>query len=183
MPLRALLVILPFILMGCAHVNGALTPAVQVAKDEFDGAAIVRQPPVSAAYGMRDAWHTLGFEWIEKTPGVVYLTAAAQGAAISELAFNADGRIFGNLKVATLPVPANQGNSRRFVMVWDDFMVLVNAKEVKMRASRDNEYTVSSFGSAYPNAQVNATFVPFVAKVREVRAENGKTRKRQLSAK
>jgi hypothetical protein len=170
--MRPFLRALPLVLiLGCTSMNDALTPSLQLMKDDFDGALIVRQAPVSAASGLADAWHTLGFEWTQKTPNAVYVTAGVQGITnIYQLAFNADGHIIENLKTASAHTDYGQWSTRRFSMTWDDFLALANAKEVKMRVSRANEYTVSSFGPAHPNALVNAKLVPFVAKVRDLRA-------------
>jgi hypothetical protein len=165
---RTLCVVL---LVGCTSMNDALTPSLQLIKDDFDGAMIVRQAPVSAASGLGDAWHTLGFEWTQKTPNLVYVTAGVQGITnIYQLAFNADGRVIDNLNMASAQTDYSQWSTRRFSMTWDDFLAVANAKEVKMRVSRANEYTVSSFGPVHANALVNAKLVPFVAKVRDMRA-------------
>jgi len=131
----------------------------------------VRQQPVSAASGLSDAWHTLGFEWSQKTPNVVYVTAGVQGITnIFDLAFNADGQVVDNLKTASAQTEYGQWSTRRFAMSWGEFLSVANAKEVKMRVSRANDYTVSSFGPAHPNALVNTKLAPFVAKVRDLRA-------------
>jgi hypothetical protein len=166
--LRAVLIVL---VVGCTSMNDALTPSLQLIKDDFDGAMIVRQAPVSAASGLGDSWHTLGFEWTQKTPNIVYVTAGVQGITnIYQLAFNADGRIIENVKTASAQTDYGQWSTRRFSMTWEDFLAMANAKEVKMRVSRANEYTVSSFGPVHPNALVNAKLVPFVAKVRDMKA-------------
>jgi len=170
--LRSLFV---FVIAGCTSMNDALTPSLQLIKDDFDGSLIVRQQPVSAASGLSDTWHTLGFEWSQKTPNVVYVTAGVQGITnIFELAFNADGRIIGNLKMASAQTDYGQWSTRRFAMSWDEFLAVAAAKEVKMRVSRANDYTVSSFGPAHPNALVNAKLVPFVEKVRDLRVRGAK---------
>jgi hypothetical protein len=158
------------LLSGCAASNDALTPSLGVIKDDFDGSLIVRQVPVSAASSLSEAWHTLGFEWTQKTPETVYLTAGARGIVnIEKLAFNADGRIIDNIRTASATTDYGQWSTRRFAMSWDDFLAVANAKSVKMRVSMNNEYTVSSFGPAHP-ATVDSKIPPFVARVQELRA-------------
>jgi hypothetical protein len=163
---RHLGALLALLLSACASMNDALHPSTQVLKDDFDGSLVVRQQPVSAANGMREPWHTLGFEWSQKHPDTVYLLVAANGAGnVSELAFNADGRIYDNLKLVN---PA----SGRFAMPWGTFLALAEAGSVKMKVSRLDEYTVSSFGPKHPGAAVNPRISTFVTTVREVRSGN-----------
>lgn len=166
MPKRYPAVLLALVLSACASMNEALSPSTQVMKDEFDGSLVVRQQPVSAANGVREPWHTLGFEWSQKSPDTVYLLVAAHGAGnISEVAFNADGRIYDNLKVVN-------GASGRFAMPWSSFLALAEAGSVKMKVARLDQYTVSSFGPKHPRAAVNPRIATFVTTVREVRAGN-----------
>jgi hypothetical protein len=61
---------------------------------------------------------------------------------------------------------------RRFAMSWQDFLKIANAKSVKMKLVRLDEYTVSSFGPEHP-AVVNTRVAPFVEKVRELRSIAG----------
>lgn len=166
MPKRHLGALLALLLSACASMNDAFHPSTHVLKDEFDGSLIVRQQPVGAANGVREPWHTLGFEWSQKHPDTVYLTVAAHGAGnISELAFNADGRIYDNLKVVNTA-------SGRFAMPWSAFLALAEAGSVKMKVARLDQHTVSSFGPKHPGAAVNPRISTFVAAVREVRAGN-----------
>lgn len=158
------------LLIGCAATNDALTPSLAVIKDDFDGKLIVRQEPVSSASSISEAWHTLGFDWTEKTPDTVYLTAGAKGIVnIEGLAFNADGRVYDNIKTASATTEYGQWSTRRFAISWNDFLAIANAKSVKMRISKINDYTVSSFGPAHP-ATVDSKIPPFVARVQELRA-------------
>lgn len=166
MPKRHLGALLALLLSACASMNDALHPSTQVLKDDFDGSLVVRQQPVSAANGMREPWHTLGFEWSQKHPDTVYLTVAANGTGnISEVAFNVDGRIYDNLKVVNAA-------SGRFAMSWNTFLALAEAGSVKMKVERLDQYTVSSFGPKHPGAAVNSRLPTFVTTVREVRAGN-----------
>ncbi len=58
-------------------------------------------------------------------------------------------------------------------MSWQDFLKIANAKSVKMKLVRLDEYTVSSFGPEHPEAVVNTRIAPFVEKVRELRSSAG----------
>jgi hypothetical protein len=166
MPKRYPAALLALLLSACASMNDALHPSTQVLKDDFDGTLVVRQQPVSAANGIREPWHTLGFEWSQKSPDTVLLTVAAHGAGnISDIAFNADGRIYDNVKVVN---PA----SGRFAVPWSTFLALAEAGSVKMKVERLDQYTVSSFGPKHPGAAVNSRIPTFVTTVREVRAGN-----------
>lgn len=159
------------VIAGCASVNDSLTPSVSVMKDDFDGATIVRQPPVSSSGSLSEGWHTLGFEWNQKTPDTVYITAGTNGVVnITEVAFNADGKVISHIQPASALTEYGSWSTRRFAMSWQDFLIIAKAKSVKMRLVRINDYTVSSFGPDYPNALVNAKIPPFVAKVQELRS-------------
>jgi hypothetical protein len=158
------------LLSACASMNDSMTPSAQTMKDDFDGSVVVRQEPVSSASSLSEAWQTLGFDWNQKTPDVVYVTAGAQGVVnITALAFNADGRIIDSIKPASALTEYGKWSTRRFAMTWQDFLVVANAKSVKMRVTRINDYTVSSFGPEHSGATVNSKIAPFVAKVSELR--------------
>jgi hypothetical protein len=156
---------------GCASVRDSLTPSASVMKDDFDGATIVRQSPVSASGNISEGWHTLGFEWNQKTPDTVYIVAGTNGRVnVTEVAFNADGKVISQIQPASALTEYGSWSTRRFAMSWQDFLAIANAKSVKMRLVRINDYTVSSFGPDYPNALVNAKIPPFVTKVQELRS-------------
>ena len=175
--MRYLIVLL---LAGCASMNDSLTPSLRVEKDSFDGAVVARQPSVGASSTMGEARHMIALDWNQKTPDTVYVTAGTLGAtAITALAFNADGRVIENLKEASAVTDrefSRYGSfaERRFAMTWTDFLVLVNARSVKMRVTRLNDYTVSSFGPEHDGAIVNTKLLPFAEKVRELRAAAGR---------
>jgi hypothetical protein len=165
-PLALMLVLLG----GCTSMNDALTPSTQLLKDDFDGTVIVRQEPVTAADGMREPWHSLGFEWSQKAPDTIYITVGAHGIGnISEVAFNADGRAIGNIKPVSALTNYGKSSTRRFAMPWAAFLALADAKSVKMKVLRTKEYTVSSFGPSHAGAAVNPKIAPFVATVRDLR--------------
>ena len=170
-------VILEALLGGCvstAEMNDMMSPSLRLMKDDFDGAQIVRQPPVSAASSMSDTFHSLGFEWTTKTPDLVYLVAEAPGiSAIEEVAFNVDGKILNDVKTASTTTDYQTGSyggrsSRRFAIPLKEFELIAAGRDVKMRVSRINEYTVSAFGMEHPNAIVNSKFPAFIQKVHEL---------------
>jgi len=155
---------------GCASMNDSLTPSMSVVKDDFDGSIIVRQAPVSAASSMSEGWHTLGFEWNQKTPDIIYITAGTNGTVnITDVEFNADGNIISNIKTASTLTEYGKWSTRRFSMSWNDFLKITNAKSVKMKVVQINDYTVSSFGPENSGAIVNTKIPPFLKKVQELR--------------
>ena len=174
------LTVIAALLAGCASMNDSLTPSLRVEKDSFDGAVVARQPSVGASAEFAEARHMLAFDWNQRTPDIVYVTAGALGArAITGLAFNADGKMIDNLKEASYVTDRDVTRygttaERRFAMAWPDFLALVNARSVKMRVSRINDYTVSSFGPDHGGAIVNTKLLPFAEKVRELRAAVGR---------
>lgn len=179
LPERALLALassaLIALVTSCAGVVDSMTPSTQAFVDEFDGRRIVRQPPVSAASGLGESFHTLGFEWMEKYPNSIFITAgvAMRTSAIADVAFNADGRIFDKLKLASsLTDFEYQASSRRFELPLEDFVVIATASLVKMRLGGINAYTVSSFGHGAGSSAVNAKFGPFLDAVRIARAKS-----------
>jgi hypothetical protein len=168
------LIVLMLLLTGCAGVNDSLTPSMRVTKDNFDGSTIVYQPDVSSASSLSEPFHTLGFEWVSRTPEVVYVTAGVTGVKnIYGLAFNSDGKVIERINTASEHTELGQRSTRRFGMSWGDFVSVANGKDVKMRVSMGNTYSVSSFGSA-TSATINPKFAPFIEKVRELRAASGR---------
>ena len=152
-------------------------PSLSVLKDEFDGSTIVQQEAVSSSSSYAEGWHTLGFEWREKTPDLVFVTAGTNSlAAITDLAFNADGELISRIKPDSAITDYGSVSTRRFVMTWQDFLKIANAKSVKMKLVRVNDYTVSSFGAEHSGAVVNSTIAPFVVKVSELRSSAGPRR-------
>lgn len=172
--MRYLLLLL--LLAGCADMNDAMTPSLRMEKDNFDGATIVRQPSVGASSTLGEPRHTLAFDWNQRTPNTVYVTAGVLGIrSIAALAFNADGRVIQNLKEASAVTDrisygqAGSWSERRFAMTWEEFQAVVNARSVKMRVSGVNDYAVSSFGPDHDGAIVNTKLKPFAERVRELR--------------
>ncbi|HYS75009.1 MAG TPA: hypothetical protein VEM38_02815 [Burkholderiales bacterium] len=173
--------LLELALVGCAAVptdvsllQDSAIPSLSVIKDEFDGSAIVQQVPVSSSSSLAEGWHALGFEWHQKTPEIIFVTAGAIGSVtLTDLAFNADGELISRIKPASAGTEYGSSSTRRFAMSWQDFLKIANAKSVKMKLVRLDEYTVSSFGPEHPEAVVNTRIAPFVEKVRELRSSAG----------
>ena len=173
--------LLELALVGCAAVptdasllEDSAIPSLPVTKDEFDGSAIVQQVPVSSSSSLAEGWHALGFEWHQKTPEIIFITAGAIGSVtLTDLAFNADGELISRIRPASAGTEYGSSSTRRFAMSWQDFLKIANAKSVKMKLVRLDEYTVSSFGPEHPEAVVNARIAPFVEKVRELRSSAG----------
>lgn len=171
MKLRTIVTLVVLFVSGCASMNDAMTPSLSVTKDDFDGTTIIRQSPVSSSSGLGEGWHTLGFEWSKKTPDTVFVTVGTNGIVnITDVAFNADGQIISNIKPASTITEYGQWSTRRFHMALDDFMKVANAKIVKMKVIRINDYSVSSFGTEVSGAVVNTKFQPFLSKLSELRA-------------
>jgi hypothetical protein len=157
--------------MALPGMEGGSTPSPSVIQDEFDGSTIVRQEVVNSSSSVAEGWHALGFEWRQKTPEIVFITAGTNGTAtITDLAFNADGEIINRIKPSTASTDYGWVSTRQFTMSWQDFLKITSAKSVKMKVIHLNDYTVSSFGPAHSGTVVNSRIAPFVEKVRELRA-------------
>lgn len=176
--MKNILILLAVLLVaGCATMNDAMTPSLSVIKDDFDGSLVLRQSPVSSSSSLGEGWHTLGFEWNQKNPDTIFVTVGTNGIVnINGVAFNADGQIITNIKLASKITEYGQWSTRRFSMSWEDFLKIANAKSVKMKVVKINDYTVSSFGPEHSGAIVNTKISPFVTKVRELRSTGGKNK-------
>ncbi|TNC82772.1 MAG: hypothetical protein C9356_02570 [Oleiphilus sp.] len=158
--------LLPFLVLfltACASMNDKMTPSVTVIKDQFDGSVIVRQEPVSAASSLSEGWHTLGFEWTQNHPDVVFLQVGVSGVTnVMGVAFNVDGEIIENISKASTLTKYGNWSTRRLVMSYADFEKVARGKDVKMKVMQIDEYSVSSFGAANSGAIVNSKFEPFL---------------------
>jgi hypothetical protein len=153
---------------GCASFNESMTPSVKVQKDEFDGSLIVSQSPVSAASSMSEAWHTLGFQWNQKFPNVVFLEVGVSGITnVMGVAFNVDGQLIENIKQASTLTKYGDWSTRRLIISINDFAKIAQGKDVKMKVMQIDTYSVSSFGSENSGAIVNSKFPPFIEKLKE----------------
>jgi hypothetical protein len=164
--MKSLFVIISvFIITSCASFNAAMTPSVKVMKDDFDNSTIIYQAPVSSASSMSESFSTLGFEWSSNTPNNVYLIAGVRGIEnISGVAFNIDGEVLENIKIASSLTKYDTWSTRRFVISKANFIRLTKASSVKMKVSQIDTYTVSSFGLG-SLAVVSSKFEPFLALV------------------
>lgn len=169
--LRVLATAVVLFIAGCAQFNDVMTPGLGVIEDKFDGSAIVRQPPVSSSSTLAGAWTQLGFEWVQRTPDLVFVTVGvADIANVTGVAFNADGVFIENAADASvltdLEFYGRGGWSfRRFSLPLDNFITVATANDVKMRVVMIDKYVVSSFGPANSGAIVNTKFAPFLAEV------------------
>lgn len=163
-----LLAVLLFAVSGCASFNNAMTPSLSVQQDQFDGSLIITQPPVSSASGLSEGWHTLGFQWSNKFPNVVFLEVGVSGITnVMGVAFNVDGQIIENIKEASALTKYGDWSTRRLVMPISDFLKVAQGNDVKMKVMQIDTYSVSSFGSANSGAIVNKKFGPFIQKLKE----------------
>ncbi|MFK3012684.1 hypothetical protein ITH93_24310, partial [Salmonella enterica subsp. enterica serovar Weltevreden] len=101
--LTAWLAVTLFMLAGCANVNDAMTPSMLAEKDSFDGSLIISQAPVSASSSLTECWHTMGFQWNQKFPDVVFLEVGTNGITnVEGVEFNVDGKIITNIDQASV---------------------------------------------------------------------------------
>jgi hypothetical protein len=162
-----------FALAGCTGINSAMTPGAEVIKDDFYGATVIRQSPISASSSLSEPWHTLGFEWSTKTLDKVYVTAGLtmRTESIQNVEFKADDQIIEHIEIASNHTEfENSASTRRFSMPLTEFRKIASAKDVKMKITHNlgNDYSVSSFGLNNQNALVNSKFAPFLNNVDEL---------------
>jgi hypothetical protein len=151
------------VLAGCAGINQMLTPGVQIEVDTFDGQRRVIQAPVSAASGLSEGWHLLGFEWASGNPDLVYLDVGLTGIDnVMGVKFNVDGVVIEGVVVSPVTRFEKRNSYRRFSMPVSEFRVMAGAETVKMRVVTITEYSVSSFGSAHKGAVVSDKLLDFL---------------------
>lgn len=161
--------IILLLITGCASLNDAVTPSLKVERDSFDSTLRVYQPPVSSS-GISEPMHTLGFEWSERTPDVVYVTVGAYGIVnISDVEFNVDGEIVQTAETASSntdygsTIDTADFSTRRFMLPIDDFVRVMSANTVKMKVVHIDTYSVSSFGSGVSGMRtINTKIQPFL---------------------
>jgi hypothetical protein len=156
-------------LTGCTTINASLTPGATVSSDQFDGSKDVLQPPVSAASSLTEAYNSLGFEWNAKQPDTVVITVGVYGIAnVDGVEFNADGDIISGLQPATRLTDYSSNSTSTFIMTFEQFQEIAEAKAVKMKLDGDTSASVSSFGSS-TGALVNTKFQGFITAVDQYR--------------
>lgn len=165
-------------LTGCAGLDDAMTPGLKVVNNDFDNSVIVDQPLVvanRASLSTNDSWHQLGFEWSTSTPDVVYITAGVVDRILNiySVAFIADDQNIAGIELASNNTVYDAGtgaaplkkSTRRFALPLTEFRKIAAARIVKMKISRDNDFTLSRFGQDYPDVTVSRKIVAFLAKV------------------
>jgi hypothetical protein len=159
------------LIAGCAGYNDAMTPSAITFVDDFDNSTVVRQRPVSAASGLSEGFNTLGFEWLARDPGRVYLTAGVawggRSGLVTGLAFNLGGEIITAQSASAFTTAKYAQESSVFAISLADFERIASAPVVKMRVDGAGQYTVSSFGPGAGMAIVNTKFSPFLEQVRK----------------
>ncbi|HTT09484.1 MAG TPA: hypothetical protein VMG60_01230 [Burkholderiaceae bacterium] len=174
---RLLAALLSSACMACASVSETTPPGLQVLKDDYDGATIVRQAPVNSGSDAAGDWNALGFEWKSKFPNRVVIAAGTRGVInITDLVLEIDGE---NAAVKRASELTDYGDSstgerwsmRRFEVSWADFERMATAHAVQVRVIGANEIFVTSFGADRPGAPVNTTLPAFRAEVRKQRGE------------
>tara|TARA_R110001583_G_scaffold30468_5_gene105286 strand:+ start:1022 stop:1486 length:465 start_codon:yes stop_codon:yes gene_type:complete len=149
--------------------NDALTPSLNTHKDSFDGALIVSQAPVSSSSSLTEGWHTMGFEWNQKFPDVVFLEVGTNGITnVQGVAFNVDGEIIENITEASVLTKYGSWSTRRLVMPINEFVKVAKGRDVKMKLIQIDTYSVSTFGVSNSGAVVNSKFPPFLNKLKEL---------------
>lgn len=165
---RLLLIFLTMGLIGCSSMNDALTPSVKVEQDQFDGSTIISQAPVSAASSLSEGWHVMGFDWSSKSPSVVFLTVGRDSIVnIEGVEFNVDGVYIKEVPTTSPITDYGDWSTRRFRVTLDEFKLLSNSNDTKMKVITLNGYTVSSFGKENGGAVVNTKFKPFLFEINQ----------------
>lgn len=158
------------LLSGCADMMNSMTPGVKVIKSQFDGTTEIVQSSVSSSASLTEAWHTLGFRWNENAPENVFLVVGVHGVHnVTGVSFNADGNKIINIPTASTLTEYGKWSTRQFIMPLDSFRIIATANDVKMKVSQIDTYTVSSFGPTNKNAAINGKFIPFLAKIDEMK--------------
>tara|TARA_R110002050_G_scaffold29842_2_gene76583 strand:- start:70 stop:600 length:531 start_codon:yes stop_codon:yes gene_type:complete len=167
--LKLIIVTLFITITGCTSMNDALTPSLNTHKDSFDGALIVSQAPVSSSSSLTEGWHTMGFEWNQKFPDVVFLEVGTNGITnVQGVAFNVDGEIIENITEASVLTKYGSWSTRRLVMPINEFVKVAKGRDVKMKLIQIDTYSVSTFGVSNSGAVVNSKFPPFLNKLKEL---------------
>lgn len=169
--MKFIILTLFIIISGCTSFNDTMTPSVSVQKDKFDGSLNLLQPPVSASSSLTEAWHTLGFQWDEKFPNVVFLEVGVSGVTnVMGVAFNVDGEYIKDIDKASVLTKYGDWSTRRLMIPIADFVKISKGKDVKMKVIQIDTYSVSSFGSANYGAVINTKFPPFIKLLQDFNA-------------
>ena len=158
-----------FLMIGCASLNDAVTPSLEVERDSFDSTLRITQPSVSSS-GISENMHTLGFTWNENTPDVVYVTVGAYGIVnINDVEFNVDGTFIQSAETASSATDYGSSfnstdfSTRRFLIPIDDFVQIITGNVVKMKVYHIDTYSLSSFGRGVEGMRtINTKLQPFL---------------------
>jgi hypothetical protein len=176
---RLLLLLAGCVLAACATPSGepAAPAGLQVIKDDYDGATIVRQAPVVAGNLAEGDWNALGFEWKSKLPNRVLLVAGTRGVfRITNLVVEIDGEAAA-VKTASEatdygdPGAGERWSMRLFEVNWADFERIAAGRTVRLKVVGPNEMFATTFGGEHAGAPVNATLASFRTTVRRLRGE------------
>ncbi len=149
---------------------------VQVTKDDYDGATVVRQIAVAAGVPGEGDFNALGFEWRSKFANRVVLVAGTRGVIrVNNLVIEVDDE---PVTVKTVGEVTDHGapgterwSMRRFEISWVDLERLAAGKTVRMKVVGPNEVLGTAFGRAHVGAPVNRTLAAFRATVKRQRGE------------
>jgi hypothetical protein len=179
---RLIIIAAMLVMSGCgnmgAAMNDAMFPNTSVRTNDFDNSTIAHQPPVVASrptLTSDDTAQMLGFEWVSSTPDIIYITAGIDGILnIYTVDLLADDQNIQGISLASNSTEFQKGgSSRRFAMPLDEFRKIVSARIVKMKITRNNDYSVSRFGQEYPDVAVTGKITKFMAKVDDLRMAQG----------
>ncbi len=149
---------------------------LQVVKDDYDGATIVRQPPVAAGTPGEGEFNALGFEWRSKFANRVVLVAGTRGVIrVANLTIEVDGEALPVRTVGEITEYGDPGaerwSMRRFEVSWTDLERMAAARTVRMKVVGPNEMFGTAFGKDQYGAPVNRTLAEFRSTVRRLRGE------------
>ncbi len=173
-------ILITIIISGCASLNDAMTPGLQVSESDFDGTKFISQPVVGAnrpSLSTSDARNQLGFNWESKTPNEIYLTVGVAGdiANVQAAEFIADeipitaGQPIDILTTFKTTKYFGTNSSNRFKITLADFKKIAAAHIVKYRITANGKEYTSRFGKEYPFVPASGKFEPFLNKLTELK--------------
>lgn len=164
-------------LAACAAAPDAPSSSgLQVSRDDYDGATVVRQIAVPAGVPGEGDFNALGFEWRSKFANRVVLVAGTRGVVrIASLAIEVDDEPVAVKTVSEIVDHGTPGaerwSMRRFEVSWVDLERMAAAETVRLKVVGPNEAFGTAFGRAHVGAPVNRTLAAFRAAVKRQRGE------------